>query len=178
MHALIAAGSPMGDIRTWLESIGAAEFEGVFLSRGFVTPHSARGLTDGDLREMGIDKLKTRKLVFHALQQLGPAGAPPGDSTWGRRGDSIGGGRTSPPGLIQSPAPFSSPGMGIGAGNEGGSGLGLFSGLGTDLGSAWSGGVGGWGASSSGQGTESGSSWGVGCLCHTYQSAYGRLAAS
>jgi hypothetical protein len=74
------------DIETWLTSLSAAEFAQNFVKSGFPTlgAAAAAGLADGDLRKMGLTKLRSRKTVYNALLQAargtGGGGFPPDSS--------------------------------------------------------------------------------------------------
>ena len=72
-----SAGGQLAELTAWLDMVAhAGEFAGTFAQRGYTTPQAVArsGLTEGNLRAMGMSKMKTRKAVLHALK--GVAASP------------------------------------------------------------------------------------------------------
>ena len=63
-------------VAEWLEGMGFAEYSEAFVSQGFETLASLRGagLTDADLRDIGIHKLRHRKAILNLISQEGYVG--------------------------------------------------------------------------------------------------------
>ena len=61
---------PVGE---WLEGVGFPEYAEAFVSQGFDTLASIRGagLDDGDLRDIGVGKLRHRKAILSLVSQEG-----------------------------------------------------------------------------------------------------------
>ena len=83
------------DIGIWLAGLGAAEFAQNFLACGYTTSGAAAAarLSQDDLREMGLAKLRSRKAVYNALLEEANGSRAGGDG-----GGGSGDGFTSAPG--------------------------------------------------------------------------------
>ncbi len=67
----------LAELTAWLDMVArAGEFANTFAQRGYMTPQAVArsGLTEENLRAMGMSKMKTRKAVLHALK--GVASSP------------------------------------------------------------------------------------------------------
>jgi hypothetical protein len=65
----LVAPQHLAELTAWLDNIGAGEFASMFAQCGYTTPQAVArsGLTEDNLREMGMSKMKTRKAVMNAL---------------------------------------------------------------------------------------------------------------
>jgi len=81
-----------GELRQWLDSVGAGDHAAAFAEQGFDTVGSvlAAGLSESDLRELGIG-MKARKAIVNGL--LSGGGPPPAAAA----GPDAGAGADAPP---------------------------------------------------------------------------------
>jgi len=81
----------VGELRQWLDSVGAGDHAAAFAEQGFDTVGSvlAAGLSESDLRELGIG-MKARKAIVNGLLSGGP---PPAAAA----GAGAGAGADAPP---------------------------------------------------------------------------------
>ena len=81
-------GGGLPELERWLEEAGAAEYLEGLVDQGFETVGDlmAANLTEDELRECGLDEMRPRKAVLHALRTSGVGAARAGG---GSRGDGV-----------------------------------------------------------------------------------------